>query len=172
MYNSVCIKQKMLAIAVPNTFISCRDVNTLSKIVPRFYTTCPLLFSKFPSSPHLQPSRRVVVLSSKSPEEAELSSTEDEWLKRLPEKKKPLYSHSLPCVEAWLKNLGFFQSKEDRALWFVQKPDWHAQLSLDVTDLYIRYLKSGPGYIEKDVERRFSYALSREDIENAILGGP
>jgi hypothetical protein len=36
----------------------------------------------------------------------------------------------------------------------------------------IRYLKSGPGNLEKDVERRFSYALSREDIENAILGGP
>ena len=35
-----------------------------------------------------------------------------------------------------------------------------------------RYLKSGPGDLEKDVERRFSYALSREDIENAILGGP
>lgn len=35
-----------------------------------------------------------------------------------------------------------------------------------------RYLKSGPGNLGKDVERRFSYALSREDIENAILGGP
>lgn len=35
-----------------------------------------------------------------------------------------------------------------------------------------RYLKNGPGNLEKDVERRFSYALSREDIENAILGGP
>lgn len=37
---------------------------------------------------------------------------------------------------------------------------------------YYRYLKNGPGNLEKDVERRFSYALSREDIENAILGGP
>jgi hypothetical protein len=35
-----------------------------------------------------------------------------------------------------------------------------------------RYLKSGPGNLDKDMERRFSYALSREDIENAILGGP
>jgi len=33
-------------------------------------------------------------------------------------------------------------------------------------------LKNGPGNLEKDMERRFSYALSREDIENAILGGP
>ncbi|KAG9448364.1 hypothetical protein H6P81_014492 [Aristolochia fimbriata] len=99
-------------------------------------------------------------------------AAEGEWLEKLPDKKKPLYSHSLPCIEAWLKNLGFYQSREDRAVWFVEKPDWHAQLSLDVTDLYIRYLKSGPGDLEKDVERRFSYALSREDIENAILGGP
>ena len=37
---------------------------------------------------------------------------------------------------------------------------------------FCRYLKSGPGNLEKDVERRFSYALSREDIENAVLGGP
>lgn len=62
----------------------------------------------------------------------------DEWLQKLPDKNKPLYSHSLPCLEAWLKNLGFFQSRDDRALWLVQKTDWHAQLSLDLTDLYIR----------------------------------
>ncbi|KAI9086584.1 hypothetical protein K1719_031445 [Acacia pycnantha] len=111
-------------------------------------------------------------LCCKPPEAEELSSPEDGWLQKLPDKKKPLYSHSLPCIEAWLKNLGFFQSNDDRAIWFVQKPDWHAQLSLDITDLYIRYLKSGPGNLEKDVERRFSYALSREDIENAVLGGP
>lgn len=37
---------------------------------------------------------------------------------------------------------------------------------------WCRYLKTGPGNLEKDVERRFSYALSREDIENAVLGGP
>ncbi|KAK6925936.1 Protein of unknown function DUF3143 [Dillenia turbinata] len=70
--------------------------------------------------------------------ETELSSTEDEWLGRLPDKKKPLYSHSLPCAEAWLKNLGFCQSKDDRTVWFIKKPDWHAQLSLDVTDVFIR----------------------------------
>lgn len=65
---------------------------------------------------------------------------EDEWLQKLPEKKKALYSHSLPCVEAWLRSLGFRQSRDDRAVWFVEKADWHAQLSLDVTDLYIRFV--------------------------------
>ncbi|XP_038880287.1 uncharacterized protein LOC120071904 [Benincasa hispida] len=125
------------------------------------------------SNPISQSFRKTfTIVSSKSSEAEELSTPEDEWLNKLPEKKKPLYSHSLPCVEAWLKNLGFYQSKEDRAVWLIEKPEWHAQLSLDVTDLYIRYLKSGPGNLEKDVERRFSYALSREDIENAVLGGP
>uniref|UniRef100_A0A0E0L5W7 DUF3143 domain-containing protein n=1 Tax=Oryza punctata TaxID=4537 RepID=A0A0E0L5W7_ORYPU len=95
-----------------------------------------------------------------------------EWLERLPEKKKPLYTHSLPCIEAWLRSIGFTQNREDRAVWVAEMPLWHARLSLDVTDLHIRYLKSGPGNLDKDVERRFSYALSREDIENAILGGP
>nr|CAD1831121.1 unnamed protein product [Ananas comosus var. bracteatus] len=109
--------------------------------------------------------------SSSSPAE-EISAAEEEWLRKLPDKKKPLYSHSLPCIEAWLRHLGFRRSRDDRAVWLAENPLWHAQLSLDVTDLYIRYLKSGPGNLEKDVERRFSYALSREDIENAILGGP
>ncbi|XP_047323057.1 uncharacterized protein LOC124926800 [Impatiens glandulifera] len=114
--------------------------------------------------------RRSAIFSKSSEEEAAVTAAEDnEWF---PDKKKPLYSHSLPCVEAWLKKLGFSESEEDRATWVIQRPDWHAQLSLDVTDLYIRYMKNGPGNLEKDVERRFSYALSREDIENAILGGP
>ncbi|XP_072971220.1 uncharacterized protein [Typha angustifolia] len=127
--------------------------------------SCPRILS--PLSVRCRRWRRGTLASSSSS-----SETAAEWLKKLPEKKKPLYSHSLPCIEAWLESLGFYQSREDRAVWFVEKPDWHAQLSLDITDLYIRYLKSGPGNLEKDVERRFSYALSREDIENAILGGP
>ncbi|TKY44478.1 hypothetical protein E2542_SST31593 [Spatholobus suberectus] len=80
-------------------------------------------------------------LRCRSPEaEAEAAPPEDEWLQKLPEKSKPLYSHSLPCIEAWLRSLGFCQGKEDRALWVVHKPDWHAQLSLDVTDLCIRWV--------------------------------
>ncbi|KAM7267372.1 hypothetical protein ACFE04_009538 [Oxalis oulophora] len=198
------------------------------------------------SNHHLKRNLIVLVVYSKpssSSEGAESLSSIDEWLERLPEKDMPLYSHSLPCIEAWLRKLGFHQSKEDRSVWFVEKVDWHAQLSLDVTDLNIRYslyfhafsigfssvfdirrkfenpnryssgrgavhfdefiprvgdadsefdshlklladvfirlngsscmyLKRGPGDLGKDVERRFSYALSREDIENAILGGP
>ncbi|KAK3010404.1 hypothetical protein RJ639_012891 [Escallonia herrerae] len=147
----------------------------------KFLTETPSALTSLPNSRHSFfqkcppcPSstlRRTLVFSKPS-EESDPLVAKDEWLKRLPDKNKPLYSHSLPCIEAWLKKLGFQQSIEDRAIWSVEKPDWHAQLSLDVTDLYIRYLKNGPGNLEKDVERRFSYALSREDIENATLGGP
>ncbi|KAG0483095.1 hypothetical protein HPP92_011179 [Vanilla planifolia] len=132
-----------------------------------FFATTPLSTASY-----RRPRRWSGTLPFSKPTSCELSAAEQEWLKKLPEAKKPIYSHSLPCIEAWLKNLGFSQSAEDRALWYAERPDWHAQLSLDVTDLYIRYLKSGPGKLEKDVERRFSYALSREDIKNAILGGP
>jgi hypothetical protein len=61
-----------------------------------------------------------------------------QWLERLPEKKQPLYTHSLPCIEAWLRSLGFAQTREDPAVWVAEMPLWHARLSLDVTDLHIR----------------------------------
>ncbi|KAH9329847.1 hypothetical protein KI387_001955 [Taxus chinensis] len=64
--------------------------------------------------------------------------TVDEWIERIPDEKEPLYSHSFPCIKAWLRGFGFFQSKEDRALWHIHNPDWRAQLSLDITNLYIR----------------------------------
>ncbi|XWS61273.1 hypothetical protein CRYUN_Cryun07bG0112100 [Craigia yunnanensis] len=137
---------------------------------PRFFLSQKSL--SFPHSVSHSQRKIVTFVSSKSSEAEQLPTAEDEWLNRLPDKNKPLYSHSLPCIEAWFRSLGFCQSREDHAVWLIEKPDWHAQLSLDVTDLYIRYLKSGPGNLERDVERRFNYALSREDIENAILGGP
>jgi hypothetical protein len=46
------------------------------------------------------------------------------------------------------------------------------QVSLSATQQFTLYLKSGPGNLDRDIERKFSYALSREDVENAILGGP
>eukprot|EP00250_Pteridium_aquilinum_P005979 c15983_g1_i2 orf=142-741(+) len=76
---------------------------------------------------------------------ASISPVQDEWLQKLPDKKKPLYSHSLPCIEAWLRSLGFVQSNEDRAAWTIQRSDWHARLSLDLTDLFIRYMMESVG---------------------------
>ncbi|KAF3340093.1 hypothetical protein FCM35_KLT15864 [Carex littledalei] len=117
--------------------------------------------------------RKVTPLCSASPSQAPMEAEGwKEWLNKLPDKTEPMYLHSLPCIEAWLRSLGFYQSREDLSAWIIENPNWHARLYLDFTDIYIRYLKSGPGNLEKDVERKFSYALSREDIENAILGGP
>lgn len=112
--------------------------------VPRLFPpSSPSIFRKFPACPHLfssiSSSRKSRFHSKSSEEEAEVSEAENEWMQKLPEKNKALYSHSLPCVEAWLKSLGFHQSRDDRAVWFVEKLDWQAQLSLDVTDLYIRF---------------------------------
>ncbi|KAL6533268.1 hypothetical protein OROMI_027380 [Orobanche minor] len=175
-----------LSIIPPPSLSNPRLFPPASPPILRFFPPCPHLYLSISNS------RKTLSHSKSSEEDDVLSEPEDGCLQKLPEKKKALYSHSLPCVEAWLRSLGFYQSRDDRAVWFVEKPGWHAQLSLDVTDLYIRfaftwifcgsseyqnhflflYLKSGAGNLEKDVERRFSYALSREDIENAILGGP
>ncbi|KAK9075372.1 hypothetical protein SSX86_003695 [Deinandra increscens subsp. villosa] len=152
-----------------------RNFNLSSSSPPIFNNLSSLISfpsSNFSTSTRIRTKRTILILSKSASGDTEISAAEDEWLKSLPDKKKPLYSHSLPGIEAWLKQLGFFQKNDDRAVWFIEKSDWHAKLSLDLTDLYIRYLKSGPGNLDKDVERRFSYALSREDIENAILGGP
>ncbi|XP_074574680.1 uncharacterized protein LOC141831163 [Curcuma longa] len=132
----------------------------------------PAVQSLTPSLRHGRRRRDGLMRAASASFSSSATEEDEEWLKKLPDKKKPLYAHSLPCIEAWLRKLGFRQSVDERAVWLVEKAGWHAQLSLDVTDLYIRYLKNGPGNLEKDVERRFSYALSREDIENAILGGP
>lgn len=112
---------------------------------PRLFSpTNPSIFRKITPRTHCYSSesisRRTLFRRRSSEEEAGVAEAEDEWLQKLPEKKKPLYSHSLPCVEAWLRSVGFYQSRDDRAVWFIEKPDWHAQLSLDVTDLYIRFV--------------------------------
>ncbi|CAM0953722.1 unnamed protein product [Alopecurus aequalis] len=151
-----------MSMAVPSS------LRALAPPALRPYWPLSTSVSARPSLPRAAPRRRRGVALAA----ASAAGTDAEWLARLPEKKKPLYTHSLPCIEAWLRSVGFAQSREDRAVWVAETPLWHARLSLDVTDLHIRYLKSGPGDLEKDMERRFSYALSREDIENAILGGP
>ncbi|KAL8142476.1 hypothetical protein V2J09_015508 [Rumex salicifolius] len=153
-----------------NSIAVSRFPSPLTSAIPSHLNICSSSWESKSRFPFLSVSR----CSESEPSSAAPVSApgEDEWLSRLPDKKKPLYSHSLPCIEAWLRSLGFSQSREDRAVWFIEKPEWYAQLSLDITDLLIRYLKSGARNLEKDVERRFSYALSREDIENAVLGGP
>lgn len=97
----------------------------------------------------------VVALAAALPSDAQ-------WLERLPEKKKPLYTHSLPCIEAWLRSLGFTQSREDPAVWVAEKPLWHARLSLDVTDLHIRY---------SNANRRLVPSSLAASMSSSLVGG-
>ncbi|KAL9337387.1 hypothetical protein Peur_069156 [Populus x canadensis] len=117
-------------LATTNTPLSSHPSTSIhASKVSRFPSLHPFFFSKSPSRPYLLckfPRKPKRTVSLKSSEAGEISSTGDEWLQTLLDKKKPLYSHSLPCIEAWLKGLGFYQSKESRAIWFVEKPDWHA----------------------------------------------
>lgn len=69
----------------------------------------------------------------------EFSAEDEVWLERLPDMKEALNSHTLQSVRAWLKKLGFRQDREDRARFSIERPDWHAMIALDVTELHIRY---------------------------------
>ncbi|GJP29395.1 hypothetical protein CLOM_g24267 [Closterium sp. NIES-68] len=115
--------------------------------------------------------RRANVVVSSVPDDFS-SLTDEDWLAKLPDESSPLFTCSLPSIEAWLRSLGFQQSSAKPEFWRVERSDWHAELVTDVTDVVVRYLKSGPGNLGRDIERKFSYSLSREDVEKAILDGP
>lgn len=129
----------MSAICISPLIRTTKHSSSSSSISRLSIPYCPLILTHCPHAISSPPSRTTrLVLTKCSDEGKELSTITDEWLTKLPEKNKPIYAHSLPCLEAWLKSLGFHQSKDDRAVWFVDKSDWHAHLSLDVTDLHIR----------------------------------
>ncbi|KAG2299186.1 hypothetical protein Bca52824_035658 [Brassica carinata] len=129
-----CVSTFKFGVLLPCAQSNLHISSSLASFTPRWRS-----YASFSSSSPIRRKTLTIVSAKSSEAEEEVSDTEDEWLKKLPEKNKPLYSHSLPCIEAWLRKLGFYQSKDDRAVWLIQKPDWHAQLSLDVTDLCIRY---------------------------------
>ena len=82
----------------------------------------------------------------------------------------PLYNHPLPIIEEWLSGLGCQQDEQNLNCWTVSKPNWNAQLSLEIEELIVCYLKAGAD--GSDITRAFKYSLSREDIEAAVLSGP
>ncbi|MDB9375180.1 DUF3143 domain-containing protein [Nodularia sphaerocarpa] len=82
----------------------------------------------------------------------------------------PLYSHPLPQIEKWLKEQGCQQDENELHCWRVQRPNWEAQLWLDVEQITVRYIKSGEN--KQEIQRSFLYSLSREDIEQAVFSGP
>jgi hypothetical protein len=82
----------------------------------------------------------------------------------------PLYNHPLPEIEQWLLSIGGQQDDTELHCWHLTKDTWQAELCLEVEELTIRY--HFPVTKERDIYRSFKYSLSREDVENAILGGP
>jgi hypothetical protein len=88
----------------------------------------------------------------------------------LPKPETALYNHPLPKIEMWLRSHDCEQDANNLNLWHIKKPDWQAELSLDVEQLTVRYLKAGAD--QKDITRAFKYSLSRQDIEAAVFSGP
>lgn len=88
----------------------------------------------------------------------------------LPNSETPLYNHTLPKIEAWLRSQGCHQDDQELNAWYVETPTWKAQLWLDVEQISVRYIEAGEG--NQDIQRSFKYSLSRQDIEEAVFTGP
>jgi Protein of unknown function (DUF3143) len=81
-----------------------------------------------------------------------------------------LYNHPLSQIDQWLLLQNCIQDSNNLSLWYVQRPDWKAEIYMDTEEVRVRYVNSLPG--NKDTHRAFPYSLSRRDIENAIFTGP
>ncbi|MEM1251438.1 MAG: DUF3143 domain-containing protein [Cyanobacteria bacterium P01_H01_bin.21] len=88
----------------------------------------------------------------------------------LPSADTPLYNHTLPDIELWLKQHGCEQDRSELNRWEVVKASWQADLMLETDSLIVRYLKAGEA--GEDIQRGFKYSLSRQDLEDAIFAGP
>lgn len=88
----------------------------------------------------------------------------------LPSADTPLYNHTLPDIEQWLKQQGCQQDNSELNHWEVDKASWRADLILETDSLIVRYL--GAGTDGDDIQRGFKYSLSRQDLEDAIFTGP
>jgi hypothetical protein len=88
----------------------------------------------------------------------------------LPPADTPLYNHPLPDIESWLRDLGCQQDENQLHCWYLERPDWKAELALEIDQIAVRYIQAGDG--DRDVRRTFKYSLSRQDIEEAVFSGP
>lgn len=82
----------------------------------------------------------------------------------------PLYNHPLPIIEDWLRKNGCTQNAKELNCWYVKKPDWEAEIVLEIEELIVTYLNAGAD--GSDIKRAFRYSLSRQDIQDAVFSGP
>ncbi len=90
-------------------------------------------------------------------------------MNRWPTPDTPLCHHSLATIEDWLDTLGAQRDEAEPHRWFLQRGAWQAELSLEIEELQVRYVGAAAG---RDVVQNFKYALSRQEMETAILRGP
>ncbi len=85
-------------------------------------------------------------------------------------KDTPLYNYPLPKIEMWLKNMGCIQDQTALNYWYIKQASWEANISLEIEELVVSYLKAGAD--GSDITRAFRYSLSLQDIEDAVFSGP
>ena len=101
----------------------------------------------------------------------------------LPTEDTPLYNHPLPEIEQWLISMGCEQDNSELHCWHISKPDWRAEVCLDIEELTVRYHATNFNSASADpqtpltpsnpsIYRTFKYSLSRQDVENAVFAGP
>ena len=88
----------------------------------------------------------------------------------LPEADTPLYNHTLPTIEGWLRGKGCNQDRENLHCWYFNESAWKAEICLDVEELTVRYFDAEQE--SQNLSRSFKYSLSRQDIEEAVFSGP
>ena len=89
---------------------------------------------------------------------------------KLPDSDTPLYNHTLPTIEKWLRDCGCQQDKDNLHCWYIDRMAWKAEICLEIEELVVRYLKVDPQ--GRNINRSFKYSLSRQDIEDAVFSGP
>ena len=85
----------------------------------------------------------------------------------LPIAQTPLNQHSIRSIEFWLNHLGAELSEKDPCLWILKKGEWIAEIKIGQKELSVVWDASG-----RKKKCSFSYGLSREDIETALMQGP
>lgn len=88
----------------------------------------------------------------------------------LPAADTPLYNHTLPTIEDWLRHQGCNQDSENLHCWYLTAPTWKAEISLETEELTVRYFDAE--LASQNLTRSFKYSLSRQDIEDAVFSGP
>lgn len=87
----------------------------------------------------------------------------------LPEADTPLYNHTLPSIEDWLRSKGCDRDSVNVHCWYLEQSAWKAEICLEIEELTVRYFDAEES---QNLSRSFKYSLSRQDIEDAVFSGP